>query len=68
MDGIDRGRVQSLFTPNVRYIEVVEDGIQAGNVVDAEFQPTPEALARCARTSSRPASSAAWSRTTSPAR
>jgi predicted RND superfamily exporter protein len=45
MDGIDRGRVQSLFTPNVRYIEVVEDGIQAGNVVDAAFQPTPEALA-----------------------
>ncbi|MCP5360054.1 MAG: MMPL family transporter [Sinobacteraceae bacterium] len=45
MDGIDRGRVQSLFTPNVRYIEVVEDGIQAGNVVDAEFQPTPEAMA-----------------------
>ena len=46
MDGIDRGRVQSLFTPNVRYIEVVEDGIQAGNVVDAEFQPTAEGLAR----------------------
>ena len=46
MDGIDRGRVQSLFTPNVRYIEVVEDGIQAGNVVDAEFQPTPEGMAR----------------------
>lgn len=45
MDGIDRGRVQSLFTPNVRYIEVVEDGIRAGNVVDAEFQPTPESLA-----------------------
>jgi uncharacterized protein len=45
MEGIDRGRVQSLFTPNVRYIEVVEDGIQAGNVVDAEFQPTPEAMA-----------------------
>lgn len=46
MDGIDRGRVQSLFTPNVRYIEVVEDGIEAGNVVDAEFQPTPEGLAQ----------------------
>ena len=44
MDGIDRGRVQSLFTPNVRYMEVVEDGIEAGNVVDAEFLPTPEAL------------------------
>ena len=25
MDGIDRTRVQSIFTPNVRYLEVVED-------------------------------------------
>jgi predicted RND superfamily exporter protein len=46
MDGIDRSRVQSLFTPNVRYMEVVEDGIEAGNVVDSEFVPTPEALSR----------------------
>ncbi|MCB1623932.1 MAG: MMPL family transporter [Pseudomonadales bacterium] len=46
MDGIDRGRVQSLFTPNVRYLEVVEDGIQAGNVVPADFQPTPANLAQ----------------------
>jgi len=46
MEGIDRGRVQSLFTPNVRYLEVVEDGIEAGNVVPADFQPTPEGLAR----------------------
>jgi len=45
MDGIDRGRVQSLFTPNVRYLEVVEDGIEAGNVVPSDFQPTPEAMA-----------------------
>jgi hypothetical protein len=45
MDGIDRGRVQSLFTPNVRYLEVVEDGIEAGNVVPADFQPTPEGMA-----------------------
>jgi predicted RND superfamily exporter protein len=45
-DGIDRGRVQSLFTPNVRYLEVVEDGIEAGNVVPANFQPTPESMAR----------------------
>ncbi|HEU4592099.1 MAG TPA: MMPL family transporter [Steroidobacteraceae bacterium] len=44
MDGIDRTRVQSLFTPNVRYMEVVEGGIEAGNVVDAEFVPTREAL------------------------
>ena len=44
--GVDRARVQSLFTPNVRYTEVVEDGIQAGNVIPADFQPTPEGLAR----------------------
>jgi len=46
MDGIDRTRVQSLFTPNVRYMEVVEGGIEAGNVVDSEFVPTPEVLAK----------------------
>lgn len=44
--GIDRSRVQSLYTPNVRYTEVVEDGIEAGNVIPADFQPTPEGLAR----------------------
>ena len=46
MDGIDRTRVQSLFTPNVRYMEVVEGGIDAGNVVDSEFVPTAPALAK----------------------
>ena len=46
MEGIDRTRVQSLFTPNVRYMEVVEGGIEAGNVVDSEFEPTTEALAK----------------------
>jgi predicted RND superfamily exporter protein len=46
MDGIDRGRVQSLYTPNVRYLEVVEDGIEAGNVIPADFRPTPEGMAR----------------------
>jgi uncharacterized protein len=44
--GVDRARVQSLFTPNVRYTEVVEDGIQAGNVIPADFRPTPEGLAQ----------------------
>jgi len=46
IEGVDRSRMQSLFTPNVRYTEVVEDGIQAGNVIPADFQPTPEGLAR----------------------
>ena len=31
--GIDRSRVTSLFTPNVRFTEVVEDGISGGNTV-----------------------------------
>jgi len=30
----------------VRYLEVVEQGIEAGNVVPADFSPTPESLAR----------------------
>lgn len=37
--GVDRAQVTSLFTPNVRYIEVVEDGLQGGNVIPADFQP-----------------------------
>jgi uncharacterized protein len=45
MDGIDRTQVQSIFTPNVRYLEVVEDGIEAGNVVPPDFTPTPQNLA-----------------------
>lgn len=42
--GVDRAQVQSLFTPNVRFTEVVEDGISGGNVIPADFQPTPEGL------------------------
>ena len=40
--GVDRPKVQSLFTPNVRYLEVVEDGIQGGNVIPDDFV-APEA-------------------------
>lgn len=44
--GVDRARVQSLFTPNVRFTEVVEDGIAGGNVVPDDFRPTPAGLAQ----------------------
>ncbi|MGK2907938.1 MAG: efflux RND transporter permease subunit [Desulfuromonadales bacterium] len=44
ISGVDRSRVSSLFTPNVRFTEVVEDGISGGNVVPADFQPTEEGL------------------------
>jgi hypothetical protein len=36
----------SLFTPNVRFTEVVEDGISGGNVVPDDFEPTPEGFAQ----------------------
>ena len=44
--GVDRARVQSLWTPNTRYTEVVEGGIQAGDVIPPAFAPTPAGLAR----------------------
>ncbi|MCG8324914.1 MAG: MMPL family transporter, partial [Thiotrichales bacterium] len=37
--GVDRTRVYSLFTPNVRFTEVVEDGIAGGNVIPDDFKP-----------------------------
>jgi len=49
LPGVDRARVQSLFTPNVRYTEVVEDGIAAGNVIPDDFTTTPEGLAAVRR-------------------
>lgn len=42
--GVDRAQVTSIWTPNVRFIEIVEDGFAGGNVVPADFQGTPENL------------------------
>ncbi|MGH8750443.1 MAG: efflux RND transporter permease subunit, partial [Burkholderiales bacterium] len=36
--------VTSLSTPNVRFIEVVEEGFSGGNVIPAGFKATPEDL------------------------
>lgn len=44
LPGVDRATVTSLFTPNVRFIEVVEDGFAGGNVIPADFAGTPEHL------------------------
>lgn len=38
LPGVARSSVTSILTPNVRFIEVVEDGFQGGNVVPAEFR------------------------------
>jgi predicted RND superfamily exporter protein len=38
----DDARSRSLFTPNVRFIEVVEDGLSGGNVIPQTFTPNVE--------------------------
>ncbi|MGB5551371.1 MAG: MMPL family transporter [Thermoanaerobaculia bacterium] len=44
--GVDRTRVMSLFTPNVRFTEVVEDGISGGNVIPDDFEMNDEGLGK----------------------
>ena len=42
--GVERSSVTSLFTSNVRFTEVVEDGFRGGNIVASDFAGTPEQL------------------------
>ena len=44
--GVDRASVRSIFTPNVRFVEVVEDGFAGGNVIPSDFSTTPEMFDR----------------------
>lgn len=37
---VDNSRVRSAFTPNTRFVEVVEGGFAGGNVVPADFSTT----------------------------
>ena len=46
LPGVDRAQVQSLYTPNVRFIEVIEDGFSGGNVIPADFAATPAGFAK----------------------
>ena len=43
--GVDRIQVKSLFSPNTRFVEVVEDGFAGGPVIPADFQPSEAGLA-----------------------
>jgi predicted RND superfamily exporter protein len=43
--GVERSSVTSIFTPNVRYTEVIEGGFMSGNLTPANFVGTPEDLA-----------------------
>jgi predicted RND superfamily exporter protein len=42
--GVDRGTMKSLWTPNVMWTEVTEEGLQAGPVVSQGFDGSPDAL------------------------
>lgn len=44
--GVNRASVRSIFTPNVRFVEVVEDGFAGGNVIPSDFAPSPEMFER----------------------
>ncbi|HEX4944646.1 MAG TPA: MMPL family transporter [Usitatibacteraceae bacterium] len=44
LNGVDRPSVKSLFTPNTRFIEVIEEGFSGGNVIPATFQGTDDDL------------------------
>jgi uncharacterized protein len=44
LEGVDKPSVRSLFTPNTRFIEVVEEGFAGGNVIPATFQGTDDDL------------------------
>ncbi len=44
LDAVDDARVRSIFTPNVRFVEVVEDGFAGGNVIPTEFTPSLESF------------------------
>jgi len=51
--GVDRSRVFSLFTPNVRYTEVTEVGFRGDVVVPGRFSGQPDELDRVRRNVAR---------------
>jgi len=46
IEGVERSSVTSLFTSNVRYTEVVEDGFTGGNLVDSSYAGTEQQIAQ----------------------
>ncbi|WCM53330.1 efflux RND transporter permease subunit [Pseudomonas sp. WJP1] len=46
LNGVERSSVTSLFTSNVRYTEVVEEGFTGGNLVASDYAGRPEQLAQ----------------------
>ncbi|QFU76572.1 RND family transporter [Halioglobus maricola] len=46
LPGVDRNRMRSLWTPNVRWIEVTEQGFEGDKVIDARYDGSSEAMGR----------------------
>lgn len=44
--GVNRGQVYSLFTPNVKYIEITEDGYVGEVLIPSRFEANEEGLAK----------------------
>ncbi|MEM9301639.1 MAG: MMPL family transporter [Pseudomonadota bacterium] len=45
LPGVNRAGVRSIFTPNVRFVEIVEGGFAGGNVIPANFAPSSDGFA-----------------------
>jgi len=46
LPGVDRNRMRSLWTPNVRWTAVTEEGFEGDLVIDAGYDGSPEAMER----------------------
>ncbi len=46
VQGVDRARVTSIFSPSILYVEVVEGGLSGENVIPSDYTPTPEMMER----------------------
>ena len=44
VNGVDRSKMKSLWTPNVRWTEVTEEGFQGGPVIPATYNGSAESL------------------------
>ncbi len=42
--GVDRGAMKSLWTPNVLWMQVTEDGVQAGQMIPQGFDGSPASI------------------------
>ncbi len=46
LPGVDRNRMRSLWTPNVRWIEVTEEGFEGDKLIDGDYDGSPQSMER----------------------